>query len=382
MFSWLNDRDGVPRDSGLTLVELMVASTVSMILIVSVYSIYSISARGFRVQEQTMGAMQQARFGLGQLQRDISSAGFLATPNSRADSNVCPKPSEYLPGIVFATGGAVANVTSNTNVYPQQITLLGAFWNPTLYFTRKITGNQVVLQGAEDGAPFPQTREEFDQIFKPKRFLRIVNADQFETYVPIASADYDNRQITLTTIAPVASPPNYCGVQGFGVGLEVNVVGVIRYTLQADPSETGKVDLVRQELDGTNASLDALMTQSTVRIAEYVADLQFFDFVVDVDRTRRMPVQQQYATLDDIVSSSGQQLDLTGNARPQDLRFVTVKLTTRTRDEDESRVFIPRTGVDKPLDQYEVDAAMKGAAGTVSLAVRVGLPSFLVRNVK
>jgi hypothetical protein len=35
-----------------------------------------------------------------------------------------------------------------------------------------------------------------------------------------------------------------------------------------------------------------------------------------------------------------------------------------------------------PLDTYEVDPDMAGAAHTVSLAARIGFPSFQVRNVK
>jgi hypothetical protein len=57
-------------------------------------------------------------------------------------------------------------------------------------------------------------------------------------------------------------------------------------------------------------------------------------------------------------------------------------LTTRTRDEDESFPFVARAALDRPLDSYEVDAAMVGSAHTVSLAARVSLPSFEVRNVK
>lgn len=382
MFSSPRDSGRWPSDRGLTLLELLVAATLSMILIVSVYYVYAISARGYRVQGQMMGAMQQARFGLNQLQRDLSAAGFLATPLSDNDANVCPKPTARLRGIAFRKEGAVAVPVQNSQIAPQQVTIFGSFWSPTLYFTQSVVGNTVTLQGPEDGAPFPASLEEFNLIFRERRFLRLVNADQFEMYLPIASADYTNRTITLSSQVPVATPPDFCGVQGFGVGLEANVTGFVRYTLVADPSEAGKVDLVRQELDGNDPALTRVVAKSTIRVAEYVADLQFYDFTMDVDRVGRQPTIQQFATLDDVANSGTQLLDLSVGARPQDLRFVTAKLTTRTRDEDESFTFISRTALDQPLDSYEVDADMVGAAHTVTLAARVGLPAFQVRNTK
>jgi hypothetical protein len=374
------------------MVELLVASTIAMILMVSVYTVYTISTRGYRVQQQFMGAMQQARFAMGQLQRDISAAGFLATPMSTADNSVCPKPVTNLPGLAIVKGGAVGEPTLNVKVAPQQITLFGAFWSPRIYFTQSVAGNVVTFQGGDLASGWPQTAAEFQRIFEPGRFLRLVNADQFEmyiaisarTFIPAAGANPPGGTVTLASPVPVASPPDFCGVQGFGVGLEANVAGYVRYLLVADPSEPAKVDLVRQELDGSDGTLATVMAKSTIRVAEYVADLQFYDFAMDVDSTGRRPTIGVYPTLegDTPAGLAPLVLDVTAGARPQDLRFVTVKLTTRTQDEDESFRFVPRTDVDVPLDTYEVDPDMAGAAHTVSLAARIGFPSFQVRNVK
>lgn len=387
MSSWLPSVPGARRrgparpfgDAGLTLLELLVASAVAAILMVAIYYVYTASARGYRVHQQVMGSMQQARFAMAQLQRDVSAAGFLATPQSLADNNVCPKPAGRLRGIVLRRGGAA---NGNPRLAPQNVTMFGAFWSQSIYFTQSVVGNVVTLQGAADGAPYPRTVDEFDRIFSQRRFLRIVNADQFEMYIPISSADFQNRTITLGSPVPVATPPDFCGVQGFGVGLEVTVVGFVRYLMVADPAETGKVDLVRQEIDGSDVQLDQVIANSTIRVAEYAADLQFYDFAMDVDRSGRAPNLQQYATLTDVESSVNQTLDLGNAARPQDLRSMTIKLTTRTREEDEAFPFRPRAAATDPLDSYEVDASMVGSAHTSTLAVRVGFPAFTVRNVK
>lgn len=182
----------------------------------------------------------------------------------------------------------------------------------------------------------PPTYADFDQIFVKNRLLRIANADQFEMYFRIDNANFGSRTITLGDPVPITTPPDFCGVQGFGVGLEVSVVGFVRYTLVPDDSEIGKIDLVRQELDARDPALNTVLPNSTIRVAEYVADLQFYDFAFDVDRTGRNPLIQVFPTIENVLDSGTQLLNLSLAARPQDLRFVTIKLTTRTSHEDES----------------------------------------------
>ena len=125
-----------------------------------------------------------------------------------------------------------------------------------------------------------------------------------------------------------------------------------------------------------------MLPNSTIRVAEYVADLQFYDFAFDVDRTGRNPLIQVFPTIENVLDSGTQLLNLSLAARPQDLRFVTIKLTTRTSHEDESWPYRERRNLYDPIESYEVDPTMAGSARTVSLAVRVPLVSLQVRNVK
>ena len=53
-----------------------------------------------------------------------------------------------------------------------------------------------------------------------------------------------------------------------------------------------------------------------------------------------------------------------------------------TREEDETFPFKARAALNVPLDSFEIDPTMVGSAHTVSMAARVGFPSFQVRNVK
>jgi hypothetical protein len=138
-----------------------------------------------------------------------------------------------------------------------------------------------------------------------------------------------------------------------------------------------KVDLVREEWDALNNAWVRRLI-----IAEYAADLQFYDFARDSGNAAT-PVLAFDRNVEDVVSAAGTGRygnDMT--ATPERLRFVTVKLSMRTVDEDPATPFVARTAVHAPLDTYEVDTTVTGAARAVSLASRVGLKAFLVRNVQ
>lgn len=358
---------------------------IGVILLGSIYYVYTVSARSYRMEEEVVRASETLRFGIEQLRRDIAAAGFLATPDSEADDNVCPKPANRLMGIYFERIGDTYEPGTNVNIRPSAVTLFGAFPSPNVYFTQSILGSTVTLQS---GGAFPASETEFDEIFNSNHMLRIVNSEQYEMYYRIASADYSTRTVVLESAPPVSIPPDYCGVQGFGVGLEVNVVGYIRYIVRRDVRSGApvdgngtitKLDLVREELTPDRT----VVPGSRLIVGEYVVDLQFYDFVVDSDLTGQDPNALIYANIEDVVNGSGGGiLSSAAGSRPQDLRFVTVALTVRTAHEDPGLTSAARAGAHAPFERYDADVTLTGAARTLSLASRVGLKAFQVRNVK
>lgn len=372
-------------DAGVTLLEILVGMVIGVVLLGSIYYVYTVSARSYRMEEEVVRASETLRFGMEQLRRDIAAAGFLATPDSDADDNVCPKPVNRLMGIYFERIGDTYEPGTNVNIRPSAVTLFGAYPSPNVYFTQSIIGNTVTLQS---GGAFPASQAEFDEIFNSNHMLRIVNAEQFEMYYRITSADYATRTVVLESAPPVSVPPDYCGVQGFGVGLEVNVVGYIRYIVRRDlrsgapvdgNGTVAKLDLVREEL----APDRSVVPGSRLIVGEYVVDLQFYDFVVDNDLTGRDPNVVIFPNVEDVVTDSGTGLLSSANgSRPQDLRFVTVALTVRTAHEDPGLAMEARAGAHAPFERYDADVTMVGAARALALASRVGLKAFQVRNVK
>lgn len=368
---------------GFTLVELMVAMVLAIIILGSLYMIYTSSMAAYRVEDQILSMQERLRFGLEHVKRDLRRAGFLATPNSRAiNSNVCYAPVELRGVMLQLRHGDNPYPLRNPNLTPASITLFGDFFSGHTYRTIAVQADKVFLLDNNDpvtgGGSFPRTESDFLRIFARNRFLRIVTKEQSEIYIPITSSNFVEKSITLATPVPVSGAGG-CGVSGFGDGLDVNVAGFIRYSIMSDVrpnAPVGKTDLVREELqtDGLTE-----VANSALVIADYAVDLQFYDFgfentatgsVWDILR-RHMP--------NEVAGTGTGWLDNHSAAVPHLLRYLTVKLTVRSEDEDPKYNFNVRASEFQPLDGYDL-SEMEGACRTLSMASRVFLTSISMRN--
>jgi Tfp pilus assembly protein PilE len=383
---------------GLTLVEVMVTVALTTVVIAGVYMIYSKSVLAFRVENQVMTMQDRLRFGLEHLKRDVRRAGFLATPNSLVDTNICPPPTNRLRAVTITQGdGDVAEDIENDNISPSSITLFGDFFSGQVYRTNGITSNIVYLDGG--AANFPSNELEFERIFcgvscnAPNRYLRIVTRDQFEVMLEITAATYESPSgpfVELNQVVPRVGGGNLCGITGLGEGLEANVTGFVRYRIAFDerpnaPTDTGedggnalKTDLIREELDVDGATE---MDGTQLVIADYAVDLQFYDFGFDVSGSAALPQMAWYPLVTDVLSGANPGvLDDSASATPESLRAVTVKLTLRADEEDPSFNPLPREEQFDPIDGYDIYPDLQGSCRTLSLAGKVGLTSLLARN--
>ena len=78
----LTDNTFGRRSSGFSMVELMVAMTISLLLMAGVVQIFSGSKASYVMQEGTSRLQENARFTLGRLSHDISAAGYLGCLDS------------------------------------------------------------------------------------------------------------------------------------------------------------------------------------------------------------------------------------------------------------------------------------------------------------
>lgn len=377
---------------GFTLVELMVTLVLAIVIVGALYMIYTQSVSAYRMENQYLDMQERVRFGLEHLKRDLRRAGFLATPNSAIDQDVCPKPAFDLRAVTLTAGPGAGSVFepspgTNPNVEPSAIVLFGDFFSGRVFQTTGIQGNRIFLvenvnlPGCElnpaDNNVICVNDVEFNRVFNSNRYLRIMTQDQFEVLLPIQSANWDDRSVTVTQAVPMVSSGSLCGIVGFGQGLEVNVAGFVRYRLAFDtrPNATvGKTDLIREELQVDGVSI---VPGTQLVIADFVVDLQFYDFGFEVGTPATGPNIVRFPLVTDL----NNRLGATAAATPHDLRFLTAKLTVRTENEDPQYFYEPRQSLFEPLEGFET-TDMEGACRTLSLASRVQLTSLTVRNLK
>lgn len=377
-----------------TMVELMVALAIGVIVMIGVFIVFQRSTGAFRVQGQVQRMNDSLRGALRHVKADLKKAGFLATPNSAVDPNACPAPeplhalSLELPEI--STGDEMSTVvkdTNNVNLRPLALVLLGPYHTTRTFRTDGVAGNQVTLMTADNlevRANYPASADEFDSLFETGRILKVVNQDQREMYASIQSAAFNTGVITLDQTLEAATASNPCGYQADGARMEVVLLSYVRYRVGRDVrprAPRAKTDLIREELRFVGPDL-VPVAGSQLHVAEYVVDLMLYDFVFDVGKPGA-PDLLYYPTYEEgnVLNGDGSgKLERGTGGLPEKLRFVTVKVSARTTEEDTDSAFFSRRQPFGPLRFYEVDAGMDGSALVESLASRVELTTFRQRG--
>ncbi len=373
---------------GFTLLELMIAVLVGTIVSAGIYLMYSQSVRGYRIQNQTLDALGQLRTAARQVRADLRSAGFNSPVQSAVEAWVVPPTGQTLTAVMVQADPdtPVALPTTNTNIAPQQIRILGDFWSQRTYVAQDINGTNVQIQWD----PTPRSaggdggEDDFNRIFQPNRMLRIegYGVARREEIIEIASATWNGTGADVLQTVTLANAVVTVG--GFGSGSEISVIGYRRYRLANDvrrDADSLKFDLVREDLDPAGN----LVAGSALILAENIVDLQVYDFCLnvtapDLGTMQQVPVQLQcFATLGDL-EASGRTLDATATNASHLLRSLTVKLSARTPFEDESVPFAPRGDVDEPLRAFDLDTTANGAARVFEVGIMTALTSIQARR--
>lgn len=379
---------------GFTLIELLIAMLLAVMVMIGVFMIFQRSSRGFEVHQQSIRLYDNVRAGLTHLKNDIKKAAFLSTPNSALDNNACQTPAtlrafSIAPSVVDASDDtSVALYTSNRNIQPLSITMLGPYATTRVFRTQSMsvgTGQQLSLLQTDTAsltANYPGSQAEFDALFTAGRLLKVVNRDQYELYFTIRAADFGSATITLEEPVVRATANNPCGFYSDGSLLEVVVLSFVRYRIAVDDrpgAPANKTDLIREEmrlLGGNPSPVDG----TDLHLASYAVDLMLYDFIFDVGAPGN-PDLRHYPTYNDGAVLVGNGfgnglLEWGPNATTEDLRFVTIKLSVRTAREDGGLTFSPRANLFGPLRRFEADNFMLGAARVESMATRVELATF------
>jgi prepilin-type N-terminal cleavage/methylation domain-containing protein len=164
------------ENRGVTLIELMMALVISAILVGGTYSIFITQQRTYVLQDQVVGAQQDARAALIIIARDVRMAGMLTGFDG------------------FSVNGASEAITpTNSDSGPDQIRLVFAAEEFA------VSGNSVTVTSVSDNSVTlsASASEFFDT--NNKRYV----AFEGESHV------YQISSVSTNTLALIESPPDY-----------------------------------------------------------------------------------------------------------------------------------------------------------------------------
>jgi len=314
---------------GFTLVELMVAMTGGLFLSIVVFALSRDASRFYQREGRVANATLAGLSGFERLSNDVARAGHLSTPNIQQDPRVCNRPDASWPAML-ATLRAIVIEPTNTALLsgteitaaantapnkPQGIVIAGALNAPDELYTAQVgnggAGWQIYLNlntpsaarlGLSPLSTATATNSAaLTSIFMAGRTsgriirLRWMGKDQYA----VASGVTATPGVAFVNLAaqPVLQTlkvGGQCGVDNLGIGMSLSVIDLVRYDIRpmvddpnyaalykasgkgtgggpGAPFESGRVELVRVELDPKGNEIDA--TREIV--GEYAVDLQF-----------------------------------------------------------------------------------------------------------
>ncbi len=359
--------------------------SLATILFMAITTLYVKQGEVLQEQNDVLDMNREARFSLDHLRRDLTALGSNGTPNSEADPLVCPKPDVALRAISASMlGSYVAAPELNPGVRPIAVTLFGSLDVKRRFRTASIEGTKVFLFD-DSSNPLPKSQAEFEQIFTDDRFLRISGADGQMMFFHIVSANSADASITVSSVIPRLGEGQVCGYGGFGGNYWVDVQGFIRYRIIGDTRPDARVLvggkpertlLVRERLMGDGTTL-----RSQTILAENAVELGLYDAMIDTARAPETMKGTVLTKIDNMLTEAGGGLlGSTGDAVPESLRALTVKLSMRGEWPNKNLTHLPRLTYYSPLTTFQLANDGKGATPVVTLATRVFLPTLVSRN--
>jgi type II secretory pathway pseudopilin PulG len=353
-----------------TLVELMVAMVAGMFVAIAVFTLAK-HASGFAMRQSRIAdATLQSVIGFERLKADIARAGFLGSPNSASDPNMCrgatddPSYPAWLLRLasVYIEPVTGASTESTLNgLAPRSIVLSGSYASQDQFVARNITQDTppvVYLQRntlgmANIGYTDLDGAEALGRVFRQGHALRIVDDAGGVQFARIASVEGGaNPSITLSPTPGVqfrASSVDRCGVRGHGND-SVNVVDFVRYDIRnlntsAHPKLKGmfrggpSYEATRRELVRVEQDVDGVEDASTLElIAEYAVDLNFSLFVAS---SAGGSLSRLVGA--DVDTFAGNVQGLAAGNGPQLIRAVHAWLSVRSQEADRDSTLPPLT---------------------------------------
>ena len=399
---------------GFTLIELMVAITAGLFVAIAAFALARQGSRFFQQEARIANAQFSATLGFDRLRADIARAGFLSTANIQRDPFRCGStagwPSPGMPSLaavrIAATTPTAVQDPAN-GLAPEQITLTGSYTSIEQFPVRSveiIAGGQfqVLLQqnnGAYVRANLGPDGGNGLTLFQAGRVLRILDGTGHYEYGSIAAVGIDasgSVAITLKANPPIAfkrEAGSTCGVGGFGVGMQANVINTIRYEIRdlkaldlpqfrplyntsaTAPGDEKRYELVRVEIDSSGAE----MADSLELVAEYAVDLRFGLTVATTVMNANVfdPTVAEFPFGDANVYNYAFDVATSPTAvGPERIRAVRARLSVRSREADRAAPVPPPAGAPPgSLFRYSMGGDGGSYARARSLTADIQLPN-------
>lgn len=371
------------KQDGFTIVELMVATALTAILLAAVYNMFITSTSVFQTQEDLATAQYQLQTALERIQADLRRAGFGSTPNSNRDPLFCADAATTYHGVIVHDGAGQDQIrfpTSNTYISPDELILLGNFtMSRTVPGLASSSANEITLlvtskplENPYDPDNFQMTMAEFQAIFPLNRLVAIRNSYGKTMIRQVTSAAYP----ILGFSSLSGGMGSNCGVEGTASAVQVSPVDIVRYRIALKHPEDqidASTHLVREYIgfDGKPLNVSALV------VADDVVDFQIWFMFRSVDSSSIIDDD----TPADFESNLAIPVDGTAAARPDLIRSAILRLAVRTELEHSDIVHRPRNGDADRLTTFDVNGRpTDGAAPVVSLTGEVEIPNFSLRD--
>ncbi len=383
--------------AGFTLMELFIAIGLSGVIAIGLYSLSMVATQTFNQQQRISEVQLRLRTAMESLRADVARAGYMATPSSLTDPNVCPRPVQSVQAVMAQVDSPnpTHSASDNQFITPSVLTLTGNFASTDEYRIMGINGTTVFLQNQTIAYRRVPDNATFQRIFA-NRFARITGSNGMMQFVQITNCTFQAPGAAAYPALTLAVAPTIigasgagCGVPGLGVGATIAPISVVRYEIAAGTNNfnesaasfTGRTDLVREELGpGSGGALTPVA--GTLRtMAEYAVDFAVAAVVDSAIAGAPQPVLTRYPFGD--VRTFNMLGPLGGAAsHPERVRALSVRLSVRDRSQDPDFGWVVRGAATDPLTRFRVFPSQRGAARVRSLTGEVQLMNVALRNLR
>lgn len=380
------------RQSGFTLLELMVSLTIGLIAILAAYTLSRASTEGFHNQQRIAQTQLAVRMAADQIRNDVQRAGFLAVPSTATARRCTPMPDAVEFGAVEVRDemdtGNLPNAAAN-RVQADRLRLIGNYATTSRYVIDSAVGDRVRIDASTQGFrdSFGITGDNYDEdafnnVFRTGRYIHIEDLDGDHFFLRITGVDGGTQSLTVTPSLNNGSGDCVSGAmrQSFVsplMRIEYAVVDAVNA-----PNTMANLfgDGAQQALDQARGTTPTLLIRREVSFDAAAAPVpnserivldHVADFSVDLAIDQNAGVVAAGPSI--ALAVAGQAQTVSVNT-PEQVRSLIVSLAGRTADQEEGFPFVPRLD-GAPLTRYQVNPAIPGAARIRQTRFEVFLPN-------